>query len=195
MLLNRNLPVAQPLAVVERYLAGFIRLDSVAITDFVPDSADLETFLTRDVAALDPALQYRVKAGLIVCVVRMIKRFHDRGFAHRDFKAPNLLVNWEPPYDGEPTLTFIDMDGIKYVRRASDRQRQRAVARLCASLLACPACTPADRLRFLRQYLAGPGRTWTGWKDEWLAIQTRVQGKLQAKEARREWKLRQYGRE
>ena len=195
MLLNRNLPVAQPLAVIERYLGGLIRVDSLSLTDYVSPSVDLETFLTRDTAALDPTTQHRVKRCLIECLIRIIKRFHDRGFAHRDFKAPNLLVSWPPPFDGEPTLTFIDMDGIKHVRRTTEKQRFRAIARLCASLLGSPACTRTDRLRFLKRYLTGPGRTPRDWRNRWLQFDTLVCKKLRDKDARRRWKLDHYGRE
>ncbi len=194
MLLNRNLPAAQPLAVVERTIAGVVRLDSISLTDYVPSSADLETFLTRDVAALDVRTQHRVKDRLIDAVVRLVKAFHDRGFVHRDFKAPNLLVNWEPPYKGEPKLTLIDMDGISHAPRASERRRIRAIVRLCASLLGSPACTDSDRLRFLMRLMLRPGRSAAGWKDQWRMIETQVFEKMRDKHARRQWKLERYGR-
>jgi len=195
MMHNRDLPVAQPLAIVERYAAGFILRDSLILTDFVSPGCDLETFLTRDVAALEPARQRAVKDRLIESVVGLLKTFHDRGFAHRDMKAPNLMVTWPAPHEGRPRLTFIDMDGIRYVRRASERHRLRAIVRLCASLLGSPACTSSDRLRFLQRYLMGPGRSTAQWKQYWRAIYREVCSKLDEKEARRLWKLAHYGRE
>lgn len=195
MLLNRALPAAQPLAVVERYWLGLLRLDSLGITDYVPASADLETFLTRDVAALAPREQRRVKDRLIESLAGLIHAFHERGFVHRDLKAGNLLVSWHPPYEGKPLLTFIDMDGVKRVRRPGRQRQTRALMRLCASLLGSPACTRTDLLRFLRRYLTGPGRTPALWKDQWRAIQSQVNSKLFNKNARRQWKLARYGRE
>jgi hypothetical protein len=194
MLLNRALPVAQPLAVVERYVFGFVRVDSVSFTDHIQTSADLETFLTRDVAALPSCRQYRIKARLIESLVSLLRAFHERGFVHRDFKAPNLLVSWQPPYDGAPVFTLIDMDGISHVRRVREAQRWRTIIRLCASLLASPACTRADRLRFLRRYLTAPGRTPKDWKERWRQIDTGVCNKLHDKEIRLRWKVRHYGR-
>lgn len=195
MLHNRDLPVAQPLAILERYVAGFIRCDSLMLTDFISPGCDLETFLTRDVATLPAAQQRTVKDRVIESVVMLLKAFHDRGFAHRDMKAPNLMVTWEPPYQGRPLLTFIDMDGISHRRRVGDKQRLRAIVRLCASLLGSPACTSSDRLRFLQRYLMGPGRSTAQWKAQWRAIHREVCAKLNEKEARRQWKLAHYGRE
>jgi serine/threonine protein kinase len=192
---NRDLPVAQPLAVVERYVLGFIRMDSIGIMEYVGGASDLETFLTRDVAALPPGQRRRVKDRVIETVVRLLKAFHERGFVHRDMKAPNLMVCWHPPYTGMPVLTFIDMDGIKHVRRVRDSQSARAIVRLCASLLGSPACTASDRLRFLRSYLTGPGRSPADWKVHWRKIHEAVCSKLQDKEMRRQWKLAHYGRE
>jgi tRNA A-37 threonylcarbamoyl transferase component Bud32 len=195
MLLNRGLPTAQPMAVVERYLVGVLRVDSVSVTDFIAGAADLETFLTRDVAALDGTMQRRVKDRLIGSLAALLKLFHERGFVHRDLKAPNLLVSWDAPYDGRPSLTFIDMDGISHVRRPSAAQRRRALVRLCASLLVSPPCSRTDRLRFLKRYLTGPGRTARDWKDHWRRIAEDVRDKLHDKDARRQWKLERYGRE
>jgi len=195
MLLNRNLPVATPLAVVERYVAGLIRVDSISLTEYVPDAVDLEAFLTRDVAALDAATRRRVKDRLIEAVVGLVRDFHARGFVHRDFKAPNLLVAWRPPYEGRPSLTFIDMDGIRHVRRVRPAAEARALARLCASLLNCPACTATDRLRFLKRWMTAPGRTAKDWKLQWAAVARLVAAKLETKAHRRQWKLDHYGRE
>lgn len=195
MLLNRNLPTAAPLAVVERYVAGLIRVDSISLTEYVPDSVDLEAFLTRDVAALDAATTRRVKDRLIEALVGLIRDFHGRGFIHRDFKAPNLLVTWRPPYDAPPCLTFIDMDGISHVRRVRPAAQARALVRLCASLLVSPACTATDRLRFLQRWMTGPGRSARDWKQAWAALAREVAAKLETKESRRLWKLDHYGRE
>ncbi len=195
MLLNRALPAAQPLVVVEKYILGFIRVESIAITDFVPASPDLETFLTRDVATLDPREQRRVKDLLIESAVALLRAFHERGFIHRDLKAGNLLVSWPAPYRDRPLLTFVDMDGIRHVRRPSRNRQMKAVSRLSASLAESTACTNADSLRFLRRYLTAPACTPLHWKEEWRSIQALVASKLSDKQTRREWKRTRYGRE
>jgi tRNA A-37 threonylcarbamoyl transferase component Bud32 len=194
MLRNRDLPAAQPLAIIERFI-GLTRVDSILFVEYVTDSVDLETFMTRTAAALDPHRRVAVKATLIETIVRLLKTFHERGFVHRDLKAPNLLVTWAPPYEGRPTLTLIDMDGIRHVRKASEGQQMRALVRLCSSLLSSPGCTCTDRLRFLKAYLTGPGQTAAKWKETWRTIHVQVCEKLHAKEDRRQWKLANYGRE
>ncbi|MFQ5422715.1 MAG: lipopolysaccharide kinase InaA family protein [Phycisphaerae bacterium] len=194
-LINRDLPTAQPLALLERFTLGLVRTDSLSITEYMVDSADLETFLTRDVAALPRHHQRRVKDRLIAAAVRLLKDFHGRGFAHRDLKAPNLLVNWRPPFDDLPCLTLIDMDGIRHVGRPDQRQRTRALVRLCVSLLPSPACTRTDRLRALQSYLTGPGRTPKDWKCRWREIDALALAKLNDKVRRRRWKIKHYGRE
>lgn len=192
---NRELPAAIPLAVVQRFALGIFRQDSISITEFVDGAVDLESFLTRGVADLPAEMQRRIKDRLIDSVVRLLKAFHERGFVHRDLKAPNLMIRWEPPYDAEPVLTFIDMDGISHRLRSTEPQRIRAIVRLCASLLSSPGCTASDRLRFLKTYLTGPGRTSSDWKRYWRRIYDEVCTKLHDKEERRQWKLVHYGRE
>ncbi|GJQ27556.1 MAG: hypothetical protein HBSAPP02_25880 [Phycisphaerae bacterium] len=194
MLSNRDLPVAAPLMVLERYVARFVRVDSLLMTEFVQDSVDLETFLTRDLAQVSPDRQRKVKNQLIDAVVQLLKTFYERGFVHRDLKAPNLLVVWPAPYTTPPLLTFIDMDGINHVRHTTETQQLRGVVRLCASLLSSPACTASDKLRFLKQFLCGPGRTPAAWKMYWRTIYGRVCTKMADKEIRRQWKLANYGR-
>jgi hypothetical protein len=194
MLSNRDLPVAAHLMVLERYVARFIRVDSLSMIEYIPNSADLETFLTRDVARLRPDEQRAVKDRLIDAVVSLLKTFYERGFSHRDLKAPNLLVVWPAPYDGPPHLTFIDMDGINHAGGVAPERQVRGIVRLCASLLASSTCTASDRLRFLKRYLTGPGKTPKGWKDYWRLIHREVCNKLEDKEARRRWKVAHYGR-
>ncbi|MBK8267064.1 MAG: hypothetical protein IPK83_01655 [Planctomycetes bacterium] len=194
-LLNRDLPVAQPIAIVEKFALGILRTDSIGITDYIPGSIDVETFLTRDLGQLPTDERRRVKDRLIEALVRLIRMFHDRGFSHRDFKAGNLLVNWSPPYADAPKLTFIDMDGIKYVRRTSEAQRRRAIVRMCVSVMNSPLCSRTDLLRFLKRDLNRFGSNDTTWKTAWHECEAMVLDKQKHKAQRREWKIKHYGRE
>jgi serine/threonine protein kinase len=73
---------------------------------------------------------------------------HDRQVAHRDLKAPNILIDGST---GNPVL--IDLVGITTDRRVSDRERVRNLARLNASFAQSAQVSRTDRWRFLRAYL------------------------------------------
>lgn len=195
MLLNRDLPVAQPLAVVERFRFGLFRTESLLLTDFVVGAVDLDVFLRNSVGQLTGAERRRVADQLVESIVGLHRLFHDRGFSHRDFKAQNILVSWNEPYHGAPKLTLIDMDGIRYVGTSDDTDRERSLIRLCASVVGNPGCTRSERLRFLSRYLTGFGHTDKRWRETWRRLDREVSEKISRKEARREWKILHYGRE
>ena len=194
MLLNRDLPAAQPMAVVERYAARWVRLDSILMTDYIPGSDDMEAYLARRIGALPPCRRRAAKDRLISAVLILLRAFDERGFAHRDLKAGNLLVTCDDPAIDPPKLTLIDMEGIRRVARPRAENLRRAVVRLSVSLAASDQCTRTDRLRFLQRLLAGYGPAAPRWKDAWREIDALSQSKRQRHEARRQWKMRNYGR-
>lgn len=194
MLLNRDLPAALPLAVVERRALGLLRTDSILITELIEDAVDLEAFLVRSIGPQVAAVQRRAKDALIASVVRLVFDMADRGFIHRDMKAPNLLVRWAPPFDGAPDLTLIDMDGIRHRRGAQLAAAVRAIVRLNVSLSAVRVVTRTDRLRFLRSFLLATGQPLRQWKELWAAMRDSTERKRHVKELRTAWKLAHYGR-
>jgi len=204
-LAHRDLPVARPLAYVERRL-GPIRTDGLLLTEFVPGAADLEAFLLQVAAAAPQPGPRRIKDGLIDAIVRLLADLHERGFVHRDLKAGNLLVQ---PASSEstalplrPHLTLIDMDGIRRartffnrrIRPASFRGLDRAAVRLALSLADCPIVTRTDRLRFLNRCLRATARMKTAWKDHWRSLDARLSAGRARHARRRDWKLAHYGR-
>lgn len=195
MLLNRDIPIAQPLAIVERFRLGLFRSDSILLTDFVVGAMDLER-LCRDTLSTMPGRRQReMKAALIDVLVRLMRSFHDRGFSHRDFKAQNLLVQWFEPHENRPLITMVDMDGVRYVGTCDQAIRDKALVRLAVSMLDVPGCTRTDRVRFLRRYMMQFGRSDASWKAYWRLLETGVREKRLRKDARRDWKIRHYGRE
>ncbi|MBK9120835.1 MAG: hypothetical protein IPM18_14745 [Phycisphaerales bacterium] len=195
-LLNREIPTARPLALIERRI-GPLAVDSVLVTEAVAQAVDLETFLRRAGGLLRGTAWYRLKYDLMVIVARELRRLHERGFRHRDCKASNLLVVNEP----ELQICWIDLDGIRIGRVPREDQPRprnhelRAIARLAASLEPLGLVTRADAARFLREYSAQFGAARTTWRGIWHAVAAAVARKRAAKEARRQWKLRHYGRE
>jgi len=195
MLLNRDISIAQPLAIVERYRFGMLRTESLLFTDFVVGAADLERFCRETLAPASGATQRRLKAALIDVLVLVMRRFHNRGFAHRDFKAQNLLLQWPAPFDARPKITMVDMDGVRYVGTAGQAIRDKALVRLAVSMLDVPGCSRTDRVRFLRRYMMRFGRSDGDWRSYWRSLDSGVREKRQRKDARRDWKMRHYGRE
>jgi tRNA A-37 threonylcarbamoyl transferase component Bud32 len=73
----------------------------------------------------------------------VIRTMHDARLCHRDLKAENILVR-----DGQPV--FIDLDGLRRVRRPQLALVGRDLGRLNASLL--HEASLRERLRFLELY-------------------------------------------
>ena len=168
-LLDRDIPTARPLALLERRTAGLLR-DSILLTETITDSHDLDTMLRLHLTSHPPAVQQRVKRELIERLAHVIRRMHERGFTHRDLKASNILVQWTPNQTDPPGVALIDLDGLKHrwlSRPAPQRLATRALARLNVSLDRCTAVTRTDRMRFLRACVRQPGWTRTQYRALW----------------------------
>jgi len=189
-LLHRDLPTARPLAVLERRLGPLV-LDNLLITEAIPGAVDLEAFLQREHAALSPEAWVNLKRDLVRLLVRQLRRLGERGFEHRDCKASNILVVQHP----ELKTLFIDMDGLRHGGELTRRRALRPLVRLHVSLIGIPGLTRTDRVRFLKAYFARYGVPADSWRAVWPALSEAGMKKSRAKEARRAWKLRQYGRE
>jgi len=192
-LLNRQIPTARPLAVVERRRFG-LRLDSMVITEYLENAKDLDTVLTVSLRELSPHEQRRLKGEIIESLARVLRRLHERGFSHRDLKAPNVMVQWDPGSGDAPRVLLIDLDGLRATRRASFKRQLRAITRLNVSLDHCKRVTLTDRLRFLRRYLQRAGRPDPQWKPVWRAIAARSESKRWVRARYQKKMLEKYGR-
>lgn len=203
-MLHRDIPAARPLAVLERRVGPFV-VDSVLLTEAVPGGRDLESFLRSEnerlhrgkaaaagshASARDAREWRSIKLALTDLLVRELRNLHDRGFVHRDCKASNILIADRPTL----RMHWIDMDGIRMEQPARADELQ-ALMRLHVSLLDVPGLTRTDRARFLKAYLARFGASHLAWRDAWRALAPLAERKQEAKEARRKWKLENYGRE
>lgn len=226
-LLNRDIAVARPLAMLERRVGPLV-LDNILLTELVAGAADLETDLRRQAAAhgvagsstprpsssrRDSAAWWRYKRDLCDSLVRHMRRTEERGFAHRDCKAGNILVvsgsqASRPPASSAgvfptetaakhdaPRVIWIDMDGMRRVRRVSSDQILAAITRLYVSLRDVPGLTRADYGRFLKAYFARFGADPHAWRGAWRSIADAAEKKQAQRERRRAWKLAHYGRE
>jgi tRNA A-37 threonylcarbamoyl transferase component Bud32 len=157
-LLDRGLPTARPLLMVERFRYGVPR-EGYVVFEHLPDALGLD-----DAVRANP--DRRTLTAWAGEVGRLLRRMHDREVGHRDLKAANLLmVGVSDPATARPLL--IDLVGVTVGRRVPDAQRQRDLGRLAVSF---PAGTlpNAVRVAFLKAYL-GP-RAGGAWKVWWRAL-------------------------
>ncbi|MGD8452360.1 MAG: lipopolysaccharide kinase InaA family protein [Phycisphaerae bacterium] len=191
-LLNRDVPAARPLAVLERRLGPLV-LDSLLITEAVPGGVDLENHLRREHERCGPLEWFRHKQALGRLLCRHLRLLEQKGFTHRDCKASNFLVLSEPALK----LLCIDMDGVRVLKRARPAPHHvcRSLARLHVSLLDNPGLTRTDRARFLRCYCARWGVGAHAWRTLWRQLAPHVLRTEVACAAHRRWKREHYGRE
>lgn len=189
-LLHRNLTTARPLAVLQRRFGPLV-VDSLLITEAIPGACELESWLKAEAARCGPRPWARLKREVCTQLVRHLRRFHERGFVHRDCKASNVLVVPLP----RQNLAWVDMDGVRRRRILQRSRLVRALSRLHVSLLEVPGLTRTDRVRFLKAYFAGFGVPHDEWRRWWPALVQASDRKRVAQSARRAWKRRHYGRE
>jgi len=192
-LLNRQVPTARPLAVLERRRFGLLR-DSLIITEYIAHASDLDTVLTVQMRELSEPQQRALKKTLLVSLVDVVRRLHERGFTHRDLKAPNIMVQWNSQSDEPLRVMLVDLDGIRQGRYPRHQAYLKAIMRLNVSLDHCRRVSLTDRLRFLKQYLSRPGRPDPDWKPVWREIADLAELKRQVQSRHQKRMLKKYGR-
>jgi len=192
-LLNRDVPTARPLAVLERRFCGLLR-ESMIICEAVEGAKDLDRYVLDDLPGLDSRTARRAKNDLIEVLVRLLKRLHARDFVHRDFKAANILVVLPRDKNVPARAWLVDVDGIRQKAHPPEQERWRSLVRLSLSLEVSPQVTRTDRLRFLKRYLLAPGKANHNWKNLWRRLATEADRKRLVKQRRDQWKLKRYGR-
>jgi len=169
-LIDRGLPTPRPWLVLHRTRCGlpgtgYLLCDLVAGARHLHDA----------VREASPTEKRRLVDGL----ARWVRLMHERGVAHRDLKAANILV---APDGG---CQFIDLVGARTHRRTPREARVRDLGRLNASFLTSPHITRADRLRFLRTYLAWGLRGRGEWKVWWDRVAGATEEKVRRNERNR----------
>jgi tRNA A-37 threonylcarbamoyl transferase component Bud32 len=177
-LLVRCLPTPQPLATWHRYRHGLPH-EGYLLTDKIADALDLRAFVDR-LATLSAAECRIHLRRLIDRLAHLLALLHQRHLSNRDLKASNLLVGGvsTQTLEGEESLYFIDLAGMRRCRKLRRSRRVQNLARLNASFLDHPSVTRSDRLRFLRVYLGWGLRGRIGWKRWWRQIEQATANKV-----------------
>lgn len=162
-LLDRGLPTARPLAVCHRRERG-LPTTAYLLCELVPDARELREAL--------PALPLAERRDAIERLGQLLATLHDRGVAHRDLKAANLLL------DARGAFHFVDLVGVEPEANPTPARRARDLARLAASFLGEPRLTRTDLLRLIRAYSGWGLRGSAGWKGVWAAISAHVRAKV-----------------
>jgi tRNA A-37 threonylcarbamoyl transferase component Bud32 len=193
--LNCLLPTPRPIAVWHRRWLGLLR-EGYLLTEKIADAEDLQGFLRRT-----QALPMLVRIGLLRQVLdelgRQVRKLHERGWAHRDLKATNILIQLgrvdatgESPQhrplspEGKGRIWFIDLVGVWRPWWLSEFRRQKDLSRLNVSFCSSEQLSLTDRLRFLRAYLNWNLHGKNGWKTWWQAIAKYTAAKIRQNQIR-----------
>jgi tRNA A-37 threonylcarbamoyl transferase component Bud32 len=130
------------------------------LTESIPDSMPLADWVQAN-PGRERVMRVAERLG------RVIRSMHERGVAHRDLKASNILI------DRQDRPWLIDLVGVSTSRRIGVRWRTRDLGRLAASFVSQPVITNSARQRFLRIYDD------RGWKSWWVGIRKRVREKVE----------------
>jgi tRNA A-37 threonylcarbamoyl transferase component Bud32 len=188
----RGLPTPRPLAVWHRRRLGLCR-EGYLLVEKVPEALNLRGFVEGLASRPDAERNARLWPVLDE-LGRLVRRLHEWGFSHRDLKAANLLVSpvgWamstrglRSAEAGGDHVWLIDLAGVRRLGKVGRSRRVRDLARLHMSFLDHPALTKAERLRFLRSYLAWGLRGKAGWKGWWVGIDREARAKAARTAAR-----------
>ncbi len=175
--LHRQIPVAVPLARLQR--GGVWQQESALLSEFIPDSRDLDTFVKLHLRELPAAQALAVKHRISLELARTLRRMWSCRMAHRDLKAANIRVQIASDDPREVKIVLVDLDGIRKVCWNQRAALLRSLARLDASFAHCPTVTRTDRLRLLRAVLRSIDCGGGDWKGAWHRI-TRMSQRDQA---------------
>ncbi|CAN5184363.1 hypothetical protein BH11PLA2_BH11PLA2_29500 [soil metagenome] len=180
-LLDRSLPTARPLCILERKRFGVLPTEGWMLFEKVTESLTLLEAL-RVLWTMPES--HRVGWQWAEHLGRLIGQMHHKYVAHRDLKASNILMKFALANPEAVEAVLIDLVGVAPSRTVIPRNiRVRDLARIAVSVIAEGTTTRTDRLRVLRAYQAWGLHGGEDWKSWWHDIDRAVAAK-QAKNRR-----------
>jgi tRNA A-37 threonylcarbamoyl transferase component Bud32 len=141
----RGVATVTPLAVGEA--PGTRPGDSFLVTQAL-DAEPLGTFIERELPALEPGRQARLRQRLAVALACFLARLHGAGVTHDDLHPNNLLLALGA--DDEPRLHLIDLHAVRLGAPLGRRARRDNLVVLNRWFVM--RVSRADRLRFWKTY-------------------------------------------
>ena len=166
-LVTRHIPTAVPIAAWEKR-CGPILFDSGVVTEHLAGVEELHAFVASTLGEMTGREKLAARKRAAALLGEMLRNMHDRGLAHRDLKASNLLV----VRDGVDVreIVLVDLDGVRIVSDVSRERRIKDLARLARSLVALPEWRRTDGLRMLRRYLGMAARDAQTLRSWWTRL-------------------------
>ena len=167
-LLARGIPTPKPLMAVAPN--GWKHVgESYLATTWIQGALNLHLYAWRlgEASAAERRTRCRLAARNLG---QMVGRLHAWRISHHDLKGCNVLLT---DRGADVEVYLIDLDGIRWHRRLSERKVIDNLARLAVSASAHPWIGRGDQLRFLRAYLFHAQRSRAEWKSLWRAAAAR----------------------
>jgi len=155
---SAGIPTVEPAAAGFEPDAG----RSFMVTAEIQNARPLDAFLAEDAKELfDEAQLARFKTRLAGVLGRLVKRFHDAGFNHRDLYLCHVFIDLQSAerfldVRGDPELTLLDLQRVDYRKKFRRRWIIKDLAELFYSVTPL-GVSRTDVLRFALAYL-GAGR-------------------------------------
>jgi hypothetical protein len=149
MLIERHIPTAWPLAVVEKR-TPFLLQESILICERIPDSYNIRQFV------LEGKWENLTRHGrieLIEQIGSLLAQLQRTGLRHRDCKATNIMVQYLPKHEPVFQLYLVDLDGLRRRLPFEIWGSHEAIVRLAASAIELKPVQIRDVVRVFLSYI------------------------------------------
>jgi len=141
-LIARNIPVAQPCAMVNTETGGYLIMEAA-------EGTELDRLLSK-IAPLRGTYTNRIRKNTADALGHLMRTLHQKGVFHADMKACNILARLE----GEtPVLNLVDYDHVRFFNNIPVKYILKNLVQLNTSIP--KEVTRSLRFRFLKAYLEG----------------------------------------